>query len=166
MFFLYSKIKLGADKNEIKMMQTLPKKIMLGITTLLCCGTLSYAQPPQNVQDVLSSVLLAVSKTEESADHITRYYYQDAAQNELVLAVAQEFIHVSWSFKKSPNEASVINQQVQMISKKLLGEEWQSLYSAITEGGTVDYLSQEDGTIITDATCSDTQCGYQVRLEE
>lgn len=147
-------------------MQVLLKKIALGVTTLFCYSTLSYAQPPQNAQDLLKIITLPVLKTEKNEDNITSYYYKDSKNNDLVIGIAKEFIDVSWSFKKSPNEASETNQQIKTISKKLLGEEWQSLYSAITEGGTVDYLSQDDGTVITDATCSATQCGYQVRLDQ
>lgn len=141
-------------------------KIALAFTLLSSLSGFAVAQVPKDIDQVLKKITLPLQKTEKESEIVTNYHYQDKAKNSLVIGLASDFIDVSWTFKQSPDEKSEVVTQAQTVTQTLLGEEWNSLYRAITDGGILDYLSQDDGTVITDAGCSDTQCGYQVKLSK
>ncbi|WP_174492763.1 hypothetical protein [Acinetobacter sp. Marseille-Q1623] len=141
-------------------------KIAFTFAMLSSLSMFTAAQVPKEIDQVLKQITLPLQKTEKESEIVTNYYYQDQSKNKLVIGIASDFIDVSWTFKTLPDEKSEVVTQAKTLTQSLLGEEWNSLYSAITEGGTVDYLSQDNGIVITDAGCTKTMCGYQVKLRE
>lgn len=141
-------------------------KIAFTFAMLSSLSMFTAAQVPKEIDQVLKQITLPLQKTEKESEIVTNYYYQDQSKNKLVIGIASDFIDVSWTFKTLPDEKSEVVTQAKTLTQSLLGEEWNSLYSAITEGGTVDYLSQDNGIVITDAGCTQTMCGYQVKLRE
>lgn len=141
-------------------------KIAFTFAMLSSLSMFTAAQVPKEIDQILKQITLPLQKTEKESEIVTNYYYQDQSKNKLVIGIASDFIDVSWTFKTLPDEKSEVVTQAKTLTQSLLGEEWNSLYSAITEGGTVDYLSQDNGIVITDAGCTKTMCGYQVKLRE
>lgn len=114
-------------------------KIALVFTLLSSLSGFAVAQVPKDIDQVLKKITLPLKKTEKESEIVTNYHYQNKAKNSLVIGVASDFIDVGWTFKQSPDEKSEVVTQAQTVTQTLLGEEWNSLYRAMIDGGTLDY---------------------------